>query len=128
VVYWAPRPTLKKLFWQYFSYAKWDARAGLLLRLPWTRKLLLAHLILLFFIILGLVHSPIWLFILLSIVAIYLLMSGLIVLRETRNLRSLLIGPSIKVTIFLAETFGVLRGICNRIGICHKNEGEKWGG
>jgi len=115
IVYWQPRSSLKQLFSQYLSYAEWDLRAGLLFRLKWYRLLFLAYFLVLLFLFLSLVFSPLWFLVLVFFVCAYLGASGVRVFLKTRCGPSFLVGPAIKIVIFMAETVGILKGIFRKM-------------
>lgn len=115
-VCWPPRDSFGKLFRQYSSYAEWDVRAGLLFGLKVYRQLFFAYFIIALLVFLGLTIGYFWLVVLFFLVCAYLAASGVVVFVETRDLLSFLVGPAIKITIFLAETVGLLWGGFGLIG------------
>jgi len=114
--YWPPRDSLRKLFRQYSSYAEWDVKAGLLFKLKVYRHLFLAYFIVLSLSALSLVFGYIWFLILVFLACVYLMTSSVVLFKKTRNLLSFLVGPTIKIVIFMAETFGLLKGFVELIG------------
>lgn len=109
------RDSLKKLFAQYSSYAEWDVKAGLYLKLKIYRLMIAAYAFLVFSLlliwkigILGFLFS-------LSIVLVYLFLAGLKVLIKTRRGSAFFLGAAIKITIFMAESFGLLKGLASRL-------------
>jgi glycosyltransferase involved in cell wall biosynthesis len=113
-VYWPPRNSLKNLFSQYFSYAAWDAKAGLITHLKLYRKLVLAYFTGLISIFMSYFLSSYFLVILFCIVCSYLIISGITLFFKTQELLSFLIGPAVKVTIFFASSTGLLKGLLER--------------
>lgn len=115
VVFWPARDTFKGLFEQYSSHATWDMKVGLFLRVKIYRLMILAYIFLAFSIILmfrfGL-WSPLFSS---SLVLIYLFYAGVKALRKTRRALSFFLAIAIKITIFFAETFGIMKGIFNII-------------
>ena len=114
VVFWSARDSLKDLFLQYSSYAEWDVKAGLALRLKIYRLMLLAYVFLAFLLFsmfqfgfLGFLFS-------FFAVLTYLVFCGVKAFRKTRQFLSFFIGIAIKVTIFSAETFGLIKGLVSR--------------
>ena len=114
VVYWPPRTSLSSLFSQYSSYAEWDTKAGLLLKVRVYRQLFFAYFLIVMFSVLSFVGGWLYFFILCGIVGSYLILSGLTLYQTTRKFVSFLIGPAVKVTIFLAESAGLLKGFVER--------------
>jgi len=115
VVFWPARDSLKNLFLQYFSYAEWDVKAGLFSKLKIYRLMILAYIFLGFLLFLTFKFGS-WgfLFSFLTILT-YLGFSGVKAFRKTRKFLSFFLGMAIKITIFLAETFGLIKGLIGRV-------------
>jgi glycosyltransferase involved in cell wall biosynthesis len=114
IVYWPPRTSLTSLFAQYSSYAEWDTKAGLLLKVRVYRQLFFAYFLIFIFSVLSFIGGSLYFFILCGIVGSYLILSGLTLYQTTRKFVSFLLGPAVKVTIFLAESTGLLKGLLER--------------
>jgi len=115
VVYWPARDSLRGLFLQYSSYAEWDAKACLLTKLRIYKHLALAHILVASF-LLSTIFFGFWSVLLLfSIVFAYLVISGAKAYMNTHRVSSFFLAAAIKVTIFSAETYGVLKGLVNRV-------------
>jgi glycosyltransferase involved in cell wall biosynthesis len=121
IVYWPARDTLKSLFLQYSSYADWDMKAGLFLEVKTYRLMILAYIVLAFS-LLSIFAFGLWSFLLsFSVVSVYMVNAGIKALRKTRKLLSFFIAIAVKITIFSAETFGIMKGVSNRVtGAKHK--------
>ncbi len=113
-VYWPPRNSLKSLFSQYSSYAEWDAKAGLITKLKIYLKLFFVYFIILTLIFLSSIFSYLFFLFLCSLICCYLIMSGISLYWKTRKFHSFLLGPAVKVTIFLAVSTGLLKGLIGR--------------
>jgi len=114
-VYWPPRGSLKSLFWQYLSYMEWDIKAGLLFELKIYRQLFFSYFIIFASLLLFSMFGYIWLLIPFCLMCTYLVASGIALYLKTRASISFLIGPAIKITIYLAETAGLLKGLMGRL-------------
>jgi len=114
VVYFPARNSLRALFSQYSSYAEWDVRACLVSKLSIYRFMLLAYILLAFLLFLTfLFHFWGFLFSILTILA-YLVNSGVKAYRKTGVFSSFFFGIAVKVTIFVAETWGLAKGFVRR--------------
>jgi glycosyltransferase involved in cell wall biosynthesis len=114
-VFWPARDSLKRLFLQYSSYAEWDVKAGLFSKLKIYRLMILAYIFLGFLLFLTFKFGS-WGFLFsFLIVLTYLGFSGVKVFRKTRKVLSFFLGMAIKITIFLAETFGLIKGLIGRV-------------
>jgi glycosyltransferase involved in cell wall biosynthesis len=115
VVFWPARDSLRNLFLQYSSYAEWDVRGGLYLKLKIYRLMVLAYVFSAFSIFLIFKFGS-WGFISpFLIVLAYLVHAGLKALKRTGKISAFFLAMTIKVTVFLAETFGLMKGIINRV-------------
>jgi len=115
IAFWPARDSLKSLFLQYSSYAEWDVRAGLFFKLKIYRLMILAYIFLGFSLFL-IVKFGFWgfLFSLLTVLT-YLGFSGVKAFRKTGKFSSFFLGMAVKITIFLAETFGLIKGLIDRV-------------
>jgi glycosyltransferase involved in cell wall biosynthesis len=115
IVFWPARDSLKDLFVQYSSYAEWDVKAGLFFKLKIYRLMILAYIFLGFSLFL-ILKFGMWGFLSsFLIVLTYLGFSGAKAFRKTRRVLSFFLGMVVKVTIFLAETFGLIKGSIDRV-------------
>ncbi len=115
VVYWPARNSFKDLFLQYSSYAEWDAKARLLTKLRIYKHLALAHILVVFHLLL-VIFIGIWgVLLLFFTVFAYLAVNGAKAYLNTHRASSFFLAAAIKVTIFCAETYGVLKGLVSRI-------------
>lgn len=111
VVFTPARDSLKDLFLQYSSYAEWDVRAGLFFKLRIYRLMLLAY-IFLAFLLFCIFAFGLWGFLFSVLMVLgYLGFSGAKAFRKNRRFLSIFLGMTIKMTIFLAETFGLIKGL-----------------
>jgi glycosyltransferase involved in cell wall biosynthesis len=115
VVSWTAKNTLKGLFQQYSSYAEWDVRAGLFSKLKIYRLMVLAYFILAFLLFL-IFEFGFWGFLFSFLVVLsYLFFSGVKAFAKTRKLASIFLGVAVKITIFSAETHGLVKGLIARV-------------
>jgi glycosyltransferase involved in cell wall biosynthesis len=115
VVSWTAKNSLKGLFQQYSSYAEWDVRASLLSKLKIYRLMILAYIILAFLLFL-IFEFGFWGFLFSFLVVLaYLGVSGVKAFIKTRRFPSILLGMAVKITIFSAETFGLVKGLLARV-------------
>jgi glycosyltransferase involved in cell wall biosynthesis len=115
VVLWPARKSLRELFWQYSSYAEWDVRARFYLKLKIYRFMILAYIFLAFSLFLT-IEFGFWGFLPpFLIVLAYLAIAGVKASKKTRMFSSFFLAIAIKITIFSAETFGLVKGLVNRI-------------
>jgi glycosyltransferase involved in cell wall biosynthesis len=115
VVLWPARKSLRELFGQYSSYAEWDARAKLCLRLKIYRFMILAYVFLAFSVFLAIRFGFLGFLPPFLIVLAYLGLAGVKAFKRTGIFLSFFLAMAIKVTIFSAETFGLLKGLTSRI-------------
>jgi hypothetical protein len=114
IVFWPARDSLRDLFLQYSSYAEWDVRAGLFSKLKIYRLMILAYIFLGFSLFLIFEFGS-WGFLSsFLIVLTYLGFSGVKAFRKTRKFSLFFLGMVVKITIFLAETFGLIKGLFGR--------------
>lgn len=109
------RNSLRDLFTQYSSYAEWDARAHLLSRLKIYKLMILAYVVLTFLLVSVVILGLFGLLFSTVVVLAYLVFNGARVFIKTRRPMSLLYAPAIKITVFIAETHGLLKGSFNRM-------------
>jgi glycosyltransferase involved in cell wall biosynthesis len=115
VVSWTAKNTLKGLFQQYSSYAEWDVRARLFSRLKIYRLMILAYVILAFLLFL-IFEFGFWGFSFSFLVILcYLVFGGVKTFRNTGKFYSFFLGMAVKITIFSAETFGLIKGSIARV-------------
>jgi len=115
VVFTPARDSLKGLFVQYSSYAEWDVRAGLYLKLKIYRFMILAY-IFLFFSLFLVFKFGFWGFLFsFLIVSAYLVLAGVKTFLKTRRILSFFLAIAIKITIFSAETFGLIKGLVSKV-------------
>jgi glycosyltransferase involved in cell wall biosynthesis len=115
IVFWPARDSLRDLFLQYSSYAEWDVKAGLFFKLKIYRLMLLAYIFLGFSLFL-IFKFGLWGFLFsFLIVLTYLGFSGVKAFGKTGRFLSFFLGMSVKITIFLAETFGILKGLISKV-------------
>jgi glycosyltransferase involved in cell wall biosynthesis len=115
IVFWPARDSLRDLFLQYSSYAEWDVKAGLFFKLKIYRLMILAYIFLGFSLFLILKFGT-WGFLSsFLIVLTYLGFNGAKAFRKTGKVLSFFLGMAVKITIFLAETFGLIKGLIGRI-------------
>ena len=115
VVCWPARNTLRDLFLQYSSYADWDMKSGLFLRVKIYRLMILAYIFLASSIFLILTFGFIGLLPSLSMTMAYLTYAGVKAFRKTRTTKAFFLAIAIKITIFSAETLGIMKGAFNRV-------------
>lgn len=115
LVFWPARDSLKGLFLQYFSYAEWDVKAGLVLKLKIYRLLFLSYFFLAFLLFCTFKFGYLGFLLFFFAVLTYLIFSGVKAFRKTGKFSSFFIAMAIKVTIFLAETFGLIKGFIGRV-------------
>jgi glycosyltransferase involved in cell wall biosynthesis len=114
IVLWPARKSLRELFRQYSSYADWDVRAKLYWKLKIYRFMILAYIFLFFSLFLT-IKFGFWGFLPpFLIVLAYLVLAGAKVFKKTRMFLSFFLAMAIKVTIFSAETFGLIKGLVSR--------------
>jgi cellulose synthase/poly-beta-1,6-N-acetylglucosamine synthase-like glycosyltransferase len=115
VVSWTAKNTLKGLFQQYSSYAEWDVRARLFSKLKIYRLMVLSYIILAFLLFL-IFEFGFWGFLFSSLVVLfYLVFSGVKTFMKTGKFLSIFLGMAVKITIFSAETFGLVKGLIARV-------------
>jgi len=115
IVFWPARDSLRDLFLQYSSYAEWDVKAGLFFKLKIYRLMILAYIFLVFSLFLILKFGS-WGFLSsFLIILTYLSFSGVKTFRKTGKVLSFFLGMAVKITIFLAETFGLIKGLVGRV-------------
>jgi glycosyltransferase involved in cell wall biosynthesis len=115
VVSWTAKNTLKGLFQQYSSYAEWDVRARLLSKLKIYRLMIVAYATIAFLLFL-IFEFGFWGFLFSFLVVLfYLGFSGVKAFTKTGKLSSIFIGMAVKITIFLAETVGLVKGLIARV-------------
>jgi len=115
VVSWIAKDTLKGLFQQYSSYAEWDVRANLLFKLKIYRIMFLAYIVLAF-LLFSIFAFGLWGFIFsFSVILAYLVYSGVKCFVKTKKLSSIFLGMAVKITIFLAETHGIIKGLIGKV-------------
>lgn len=112
LVYWRPRPNLKEFYKQYYAYSRGDGQ-GLIFWPVFLRKILM-YLIGLVMLALGFQVPISWLFLGLGLL-LYLTKRARHVLRKMFSLKSILLTPILIVTHDLAEIFGYLKGLTERI-------------
>jgi len=114
VVSWTAKDTLKGLFQQYSSYAEWDVRAGLFFKLKIYRIMILAYIILAF-LLFSIFAFGLWGFLFsFSVILAYLVFSGAKCFVEIRRFSAFFTAMAIKITIFLAETHGIIKGLISK--------------
>ncbi len=115
VVSWPARKSLKELFLQYSSYAEWDVRAKLFWKLRIYRFMILAYAFLVFSVF-STVTFGFWGFMFpFLIVLTYLILAGAKAFGKTKKVWAFFLAIAIKITIFSAETFGLVKGIVKRL-------------
>jgi hypothetical protein len=115
VILWPARKSLSELFSQYSSYAEWDVRAKLCLRLKIYRFMILAYAFLAFSLFLTAEFGFLGFLPPFLVVLAYLAIAGVKAFKKTRRILSFFLAIAIKVTIFSAETFGLVKGLTYRI-------------
>jgi len=114
VAFFPARDSLRKLFTQYSSYAEWDVRAGLVLKLKIYRFMFLAYMFLAFLSFLTYMFGYRgFLFFFLAVLS-YLIFSGVKAFKSIKKISSFFIAMAVKITIFVAETFGLLKGFASK--------------
>jgi glycosyltransferase involved in cell wall biosynthesis len=108
------RNSIKDLFTQYSSYAEWDARARLLSRLKIYKIMIIAYVVMIFLLALIVMFGLIGFLFSIAVVLAYLVFNGIKVLIKTKRPMSFFYGAAIKVTVLIAETYGLLKGLFNR--------------
>jgi len=115
VVSFPARNSFKDLFLQYSSYSEWDVRARLFSRLKIYRFMVLAYVLLGLFAY-GILRFGWWGFFLsFAVVLSYLVFAGTKASLATRNLLAFPIAVGVKITIFVAETYGIIKGFIRRV-------------
>lgn len=115
VVSWVAKDTLKGLFQQYSSYAEWDVRAGLFWKLKIYRLIILAYVTLAFSLFL-IFQFGFWGFSFsFLMVFAYLVFSGVKAFLKTRKFLSIFVAMAVKITIFAAETYGILKVLLRKV-------------
>jgi glycosyltransferase involved in cell wall biosynthesis len=115
VVLWPARKSFSELFKQYSSYAEWDVRAKLFRKLKIYRFMILAYAFLIFSLFLIAKFGFLGFLPPFLVVLAYLALAGVKAFKKTRTILSFFLAMAIKVTIFSAETFGLLKGLIIRI-------------
>jgi glycosyltransferase involved in cell wall biosynthesis len=115
IVSFPARSSFKDLFQQYSSYAEWDVRARLLSRLKIYQFMILAYVLLGVFAYISIAFG-LWGFMFsFTVVGSYLVFNGAKAIVATRKLLAFPIACTMKLTIFVAETYGIVKGLIRRI-------------
>jgi len=125
VVCWPARNTFRELFLQYSSYADWDMKSGLFLRVKIYRLMILAYVFLAFSIFLILTFGFIGFLPSFSITMTYLTYAGVKAFRKTHITKAFFLAMAIKITIFSAETLGIMKGAFNRVRQAKRKTSDK---
>lgn len=115
VVRWRLRKTWKSLFRQFFSYSKWDAQSGLLVRQPRSMALIFGFYVYVLALLYSLLVQNLTLvYVLIALLFLYGLIPAIEVTIKTKNLKSLFYGFGIQFTRRFAYISGYHYGLFSK--------------